>query len=215
MAITISTGTTLQIGKTYGAALSITAISNANPAVATFADASTINLNDFIELSSGWGRLDKAVVRVSQKTGNNVTLEKVNTTDTSKYAAGAGIGSARRITAFDQLSQIKSLSSSGGEPKFSDISSMDDFVDKQVPVGRTATTQSIVTYDDVTLAWYATVEAATDSLTPAALVMTFPNGSKMAGNFYWSMGKTPDVVRDEALTGKIDLTSAATLLMRY
>jgi hypothetical protein len=72
-----------------------------------------------------------------------------------------------------------------------------------------------VTYDDVTLAWYATVEAATDSLTPAALVMTFPNGSKMAGNFYWSMGKTPDVVRDEALTGKIDLTSAATLLMRY
>lgn len=208
MAITIATGTSLQVGKTYGGTLVISSISNANPAVATFADASTIIVGDYIEISSAWGRLDKKVIRVSAKSTNNVTLEGINTTDTTKYA-GSGAGSARRITAWDTLSQIKSMSPSGGDIKFADISSMDDFVDKQVPVGRGASALGLVIYDDPTLAWYATLTAASDSLTPSAMMMVFPNGSRTLANAYWSLSKTPDIAKDEAITAKLDLSFAA------
>jgi hypothetical protein len=206
--ITIATGTSLQVGKTYGGNLVISSISNANPAVATFADASTIIVGDYIEISSAWGRLDKKVVRVSAKSTNLVTLEGINTTDTTKYA-GSGAGTARRITAWDTLSQIKSMSPSGGDIKFADISSMDDFVDKQVPVGRSASALGLVIYDDPALAWYATLTAASDSLTPSAMMMVFPNGSRTVSNAYWSLSKTPDIAKDEAITAKLDLTFAA------
>lgn len=206
--ITIATGTSLQVGKTYGGNLVISSISNANPAVATFADASTIIVGDYIEISSAWGRLDKKVVRVSAKSTNQVTLEGINTTDTTKYA-GSGAGTARRITAWDTLSQIKSMSPSGGDIKFADISSMDDFVDKQVPVGRSASALGLVIYDDPTLAWYATLTAASDSLTPSAMMMVFPNGSRTVANAYWSLSKTPDIAKDEAITAKLDLSFAA------
>lgn len=209
MAITIATGTSLQVAKTYGAALVISSITNAAEAVATFVDASTININDFIEITSSWGRIDKKVVRVKAKTANAVTLEGCNTSDISKYPAGSGGGSARRITAFDTLSQIKSISPSGGEIKFADISSMDDFVDKQVPIGRSASNLALVVYFDQALTWVATVYAATDAMTPAAMVMAFPNGSKTVANAYWSMAKNPDVAKDEALTIKLDLSFAA------
>jgi hypothetical protein len=208
MSITIATGTSLQVGKTYGAALVISSITNAAEAVATFVDASTISPGDYLEISSSWGRLDKKVVRVKTKSTNAVTLENINTTDTAKYA-GSGSGSARRITAWDTLSQIKSMSPSGGDIKFADISSMDDFVDKQVPVGRSASALGLVIYDDPTLAWYATLTAASDSLTPSAMMMVFPNGSRTVANAYWSLSKTPDIAKDEAITAKLDLSFAA------
>ena len=55
------------------------------------------------------------IVRAGAVTGDAVTLEGFDSTNLSKYPAGAGIGSVRRILTWDQLSQIKNVSTSGGE----------------------------------------------------------------------------------------------------
>ena len=69
MSITLSTGATLSIAKTYSPALNIagtaiTQVSNANPAVITATN--TLSAGDYILVNSGWGLLDNRVVRVSK-----------------------------------------------------------------------------------------------------------------------------------------------------
>ena len=63
MAITLSTGVSLQVAKTYGASVNTTAVSNATTAVVTTGSAHSISVGDYVEVTSGWGLLDKRVVR--------------------------------------------------------------------------------------------------------------------------------------------------------
>lgn len=209
MAITLATGTTVSIAKTYGTAVTMSAITNASEAVATLSAGHGCVVGDYIEVASGWDLLDKRVVRVKVVATNDVTLEGVNTASTSKFPAGAGTGSIRRITAWSQLSQLKDLSASGGDQQFADITSISDRTIKQMPTVRNAVTMNIGVFDDPTLAWYADVNVASEASTPYGLLMGFPNGSKLAANTYWSLQKVPTIGKNEALTSQITLAYAA------
>ena len=209
MAITLSTGVALAIAKTYGSSVNITAITNAAEAVATLSVGHSVVVGDYLEVTSGWGLLDKRVVRVKTVTTNDVTFEGINTTDTTKYPSGTGTGSIRRITAWSALSQVKAISASGGEMQFADVTALDDVVAKQIPTIRSAVSMNVDVFDDPTLAWYTDVSAATDARAPYGLRMSFPNGSKMVANAYWSLQKVPSVNQNEAMTTQITLSYAA------
>lgn len=209
MAITLATGTAVSIAKTYGAAVSVSALTNASSAVATLAAGHGVLVGDYLELTSGWDLADKRIVRVKTVATNDVTLENLDTADTTKYPPGAGIGSVRRITAWSQLSQLKDMSASGGEQQFADITSISDRTAKQVPTIRSAVSMTLTAYDDPTLGWYVDVTKASDASTPYGLMMVFPNGSKLVANAYWSIQKVPGVTKNEALTSQISLSYAA------
>ena len=134
--ITLSTGVSLAIAKVYGSSVNMTALTNAAEAVATLAAGHACVVGDFLEVTSGWGLLDKRVVRVKTVATNDVTFEGINTADTTKYPAGTGTGTIRRITAWSALSQVKGLSVSGGDIQFANITAIDDVISKQVPTIR-------------------------------------------------------------------------------
>lgn len=210
MAITLSTGATVSVAKTYANAINITAITNASNAVATTASAHSISVGDYVEISSGWGLLDKRVVRAATgTTGSTLVLEGVDTTDTTKYPVGTGTGSVRRITVWSQLSQIKDVQASGGSQNFADVTTISDVVQRQVPTTRAAVTMTMNVFDDPTLAWYADVTAADTARTPYGLLMGFPNGSKLVANAYWSLMKVPTMANNAALESQISLSYAA------
>jgi hypothetical protein len=209
MAITISTGTSISIAKTYGVAVNMTALTNAVEAVATLGAGHGVVVGDYLELTSGWDLLNSRVVRVKTVATNDVTLEAVNTVNTVKYPSGTGTGTIRRITVWTQLSQLKDLSASGGDQQFADITSLSDKTTKQVPTVRSAVTMNIGVYDDPNLAWYGDVTTASDNSTPYGLLMVFPNGSKLAANAYWSLQKVPTIGKNEALGSSISLSYAA------
>lgn len=210
MAITLSTGVLVSIGKTYSAFINTSTVTNAANAVVTTASAHSFSVGDYIEVSSGWGLLDKRVVRcMTGTTGSTIVLEGIDTTDTTKYPAGTGTGSVRKITAWSDLSQIKSMSASGGSQNFADITSIVDTVQRQVPTTRSAISMTIDAYDDPTLAWYADVNAADNARSPYALKMSFPNGSKLCANAYWSLMRVPTMATNEALMTQISLSYAS------
>lgn len=209
MAITLSTGLTASVAKTYGTSVSMTALTNATEAVATLGAGHSVVVGDYLEVTSGWGRLDKRVVRVKTVVTNDVTFEKIDTSSTAKYPSGAGTGSIRRITAWTQLTQVKALSASGGEQQFADTTAIDDVVARQVPTIRNAVNMTMDVYDDPTLAWYADVTVADEARSPYGLLMSFPNGSKLVANAYWSLQKVPTMAQNEALMSQITLSYAA------
>jgi len=214
MSVTLSTGTQVSIASTYGTGFTITAITNANPAVATLSASHGVIVGDFIEVTSGWDLLNKKVVRVSAVATNDVTLEGINTSDTNSYPAGSGTGTGREITAWASVTQIRSVSTSGGELNFADITTIADKTQKQSPTTRSAQQIDFEFMDDPTLSWYSTAQTASDTNAITAVRIVFPNSTRLLGNGYLSLQKNPTIEVNQPLTARLGFSAVADLV-RY
>lgn len=214
MTISIATGTQLAVASTYGPAVNMSAITNASEAVATLAAGHGYAAGDFLEITSGWDLLNNRIVRVKTVATNDVTLESVNTTSTTSYPAGSGTGTVRRITAWANITQVQGLDTGGGDPNFADITTIADRTQKQVPTTRSPQTVKVTVFDDPSLAYYSTLVAAADAIAAIAFRIVFPSGSRMVGNYYCSVQKTPTVSANQPLTADINFSSLAEP-MRY
>lgn len=209
MSITLATGTQVAVASTYGTDFTISAISNANPAVATLSASHGVIVGDFIEISSGWDLLNKRVVRVSAVSTNDVTLEGINTSDTNNYPAGSGTGTGREITAWTSVTQIQSIASSGGELSFADITTITDKTAKQVPTVRSAQQLDLTFFDDPTLSWYSVAQTASDANAITAMRIIFPNSSRFLINGYLSLQKSPAINVNAPLTAQLTMSAVA------
>jgi len=209
MSVTLATGAQVAIASVYGVAKAMSVVTNAIEAVATLEAAHGVIVNDILEVTSGWGRLDKRIVRASAVATNDVTFDDIDTSSVSKYPAGQGIGSVREITTWVDISQIQNASAAGGDQQYADITFLTDVIQKQIPTIRSPVSLTLTFFDDPLLAWYPVVRAASDSSTPTAIRITFANGSKLYGNAYWSLQTIPNMESQQALTARIDLTFAA------
>lgn len=214
MSFTLATGTAVAIASAFGTGFTISAISNANPAIASLSSSHGVVVGDIIEVSSGWDLLDKRLIRVSVVAGDDVTLEGVNTLNTGRFPAGTGAGTGREVTGWTNIAQIKGMDSSGGDLSYANITTWADRVAKQIPTIRSAKELNFVVYDDPALAWYAIAEAATDLIAVTGLRFVFSNGAKLYANGYYNLDPVPDVTSQEVLTTKLGF-SAVSAPIRY
>ena len=210
MSVTLTTGSSLSIAKTYGPAIAFTTITNLQDPTITTSSAHSIAVGEYVEITSGWGRLNQRIARAKTgTTGSTLVLENINTADTSKYPPGTGGGSVRRIQTWTALSQVKDISASGGSQNFADVTDIASVVQLQVPTTRAAVSVSITVFDDPSLAWYADVVTADEAKTPYGFLITPANSKPMVANAYWSLMRVPTMATNAALETKIDLTYAA------
>src|SRR6516225_3019546 len=116
MSLTLPNGSTIFMASGYGTPVTVSALSNAAPPVATATN--TFVAGDIVEVTSGWSRFNNKVARVLAPTGTNFSYEGLDSTITSIYAPGSGGGSVRKITGWTQLQQIIQTSTSGGDQQF-------------------------------------------------------------------------------------------------
>jgi hypothetical protein len=161
MSAILPNGSILEIAATFSAAKAVTAITNANPAVATAA-AHGLADGDVIVVASGWTRLNDKVARVADSDTGTFELEGINTTNTVVYTAGAGTGSVRSVSGWAQISQITGNTSSGGEQQFTTFGFLEESDDRQLPTTKSPISMSITVADDPDLPYVAVVEAADD-----------------------------------------------------
>lgn len=209
MAITLATGTQVAIASTYGTGFTISAITNANPAVATLSAAHGVVVGDSIEITSGWDLLTGRVVRVSAVATNDVTLEGINTSSTTNYPAGTGAGTGREITAWTNITQVQGVDTSGGDINFADITTLTDTTQKQVPTTRSPQQINFTVFDDPSLAWFSVAQTASDSKVLTALRIVFANSSRMLANGYFSVQKTPNISVNAPLTAVLGFSAAS------
>ncbi len=209
MAITRATGTLVAIASTYGTAVTMTAITNAAEAVATLGAGHGVVVGDYLEVTSGWDLLSARIVRAKTVATNDVTFEAINTVDVGRYPAGTGVGTIRRITGWTNISQItRDFSVSGGGQNYANITTLVDAIEKQIPTTRSPVEVVLPVYDDPALPWYSVVNAASDSAAATALRMSFPGGSKLVANAYWSLQNVP-TIEDSTLRSQVALSFAA------
>lgn len=207
MSITLAVGTTASIAKTYAAAKSISAISNASPAVATLEASHNVLVGDILHITSGWDLLNNRLVRVSAVATNDVTLEDIDTSDTDLYPVGSGTGSAREVTEWQEITQItRAINVSGGETTYADVSTLKNRQDQRIPVSRTPIDVQLPVYDDPTLGWYAVVQDA-DAIETGGR-FTYPNGRKTYFAAFWTVGEVA-TIEDSTLRNRVDVSFAS------
>lgn len=113
-------GSRVYYSATFASAKNITAVTNANPAVATstahgYAD------NDIVLLDSGWEDADDTLWKVDQQDANTFQLLGLNSTSTTFFPAGSGTGTAQLVSSWVEVPQVLNITSSGGDPKFGTI----------------------------------------------------------------------------------------------
>lgn len=206
MAISLPNGAIVAIASGYGAAKTMSALTNANPGVATLEASHGISTGDFIEVTSGWSRLTEKVVRAGTVSVNDVPLEGYDTSSTSIYPSGGGTGTVREITGWTQLSQVLSSSSSGGEQQFLEYQLLEADAQKRIPTFKSAAGLTFSIADDPTLAGYILASTANDDRLARAVKITLPSGAIILYNAYISLNKTPSLTVNEIMAVEVTLS---------
>lgn len=214
MSVSLPNGALVAIASGYGASKTMSAVTNANPGVATFASGHGFASADIVEITSGWSRLTEKVVKLGTVSGDTAPLVGIDTSLTSIYPSGGGAGSARSITGWTQLSQILTSSSSGGEQQFLEYQFLESDAQKKIPTFKSASGLTFSIADDATQAGYILAAAANDDRLPRAVSITLPSGSVIYYNAYISMNKTPSLSVNELMAVEVTLSLLAEVV-RY
>jgi len=200
MAVKLPNGVILSLATAYGASRTVTAVTNANPAVATTSAAHGITNGTFVEVVSGWNEINNSIVRVSGASGSVLAYEGVNATNTALYPAGSGGGSIRDITTWTQIQQIVGATTSGGEMQFTTFSFLEQNFESQLPTQASAQSIAIEIADDPALAGYIALRNASRSRALTAMRAALPDGSVILYNGYVSLNETPTFNKGEIMT---------------
>lgn len=173
----VPTGTTFFIASAYAASKTVTVVTNASEAVVTSA-AHGYNNGDIVEITSGWGRLNLRNFRIKSVATDTFVLEGADTTSTSLFPAGSGIGSVRKVSTFTQITGVMNPQSSGGDPKTVTYKFVESDVEYSINDGFSATNYTMeLDADSIGGAGYTALKALTDVQTYTCLKMVTRSGS--------------------------------------
>lgn len=183
---------------TLGTAKSVTALTNANPAVAT-ATAHGFVDGDEVLYTGGWGDITEMVFKADQLTADTVGLVDLDTTDTQFYPAGSGTGTLRKISTWVEIPQVLTISSDGGDTRFTDIPLISRRQDIRVPTGFNSASLNL------TMAWdpadvnFKAMLAVSRTIKPAAIKIVAGGGAAIYGYGYLNVRETPSFNRNQVL----------------
>jgi hypothetical protein len=190
-------GTQYSFSTTLGAAIPVTAITNADPAVAT-ASAPPVD-GSIVVIKSGWSALNDTVARTSGAAATTFDLEGVDTPSVSRYPAGEGAGSVQVATDFVGLSQVQTIAMSGGDQQFYQYQYVEDKNGRQhqKPTFKNAMTLTFTLDYDPALPWYADLITADQAGALVALKAVLPSGDTLLYLGYPSFNKVPTSTKNE------------------
>ena len=170
-------GTISSVATGFGASVPATAITNAPEAVVT-ATAHGFANGDIVEMTSGWARLQKRAFRIKAVSTNNFTLEQADTSNANLFPPGAGVGSARKVSTWVQLSATMNHSSSGGEARRVTYKFIESDVEFNINDGFSAVDRTFdMDADAITTPGYQALRTLTDVQTDTIMRKTAKSGA--------------------------------------
>ncbi len=174
----VPTGTIFSLATAFATAQPVTIVSNASVAVVTVTGHGFSNGDAVRFTTSGWGRLANRVFEIAGVTANTFTIP-LDTSDTSVFPAGSGVGTVQKISTWVQMTKVMNPSSSGGEAKQVEYKYVDSDVSFSINDGFSATSYTLELDDDTSTAGYVAAKALTDVQTDTVLKMLLRSGSRV------------------------------------
>lgn len=169
----VPTGTVFSIASAFASSLPFTSATNAAETVLSLASTTGLAVNDIVEVTSGWGRLNLRIFRIKALvTNTSITLELADTSSTSFFPSPGtnAAGSVRKVNTWTDISQVTAVSSSGGDPITVDYRYLESDVRYSINDGFNASSYSVtLDADAIGTAGYTALKSLTDVQTNTIL----------------------------------------------
>ena len=175
----LSNGTQVFVEGTRGTPINVTKISNAAKPVLTVASTSDLAKGDYLLFTSSTSTLlaDKQV-RVTQVSGTSVTVEGIDTTDTTKFPAGL-TGQVVKINSWIEVPCVQDVSTDGGEQQFVSFQCLSDEREQQIPTYKSAVTNTFTFAHEYTNPVYPVLRKYDESGQVVAIRLFVPRAQEM------------------------------------
>lgn len=190
IALFFAEGSSQQFSQTFAAAKTITALSNAYPAVATAA-AHGYTTGDEILITSGWEDVTDSVYKITVIDASSFSIGGLDTTNTGYFPAGTGTGTAIKVTGWTVIPQILTISGSGGDARFTDVQLLARRNSIKIPTGFNAVTVAMTLAHDPNQSAYITMLNISRNLSRVAFKQVVSGGAITYGYGYMSVSELP------------------------
>lgn len=192
MALFFPEGSSQQFTQTFAAARNVTAITNANPAVATSV-AHGYTTGDEILLTSGFEDATDSVYLITVLTVDTFAIRGLDTSNTGFFPVGSGAGTAQKLSAFVAIPQVLTISGSGGDARFTDVQLLSKRNAIRVPTGFNATSITLSLAHDPSLPAYITMLGISRNLSKVAFKQVISGGAVTYGFGFLSVSEMPQL----------------------
>lgn len=213
MSVSLPNGVIFSLGTTLESPKTVTAISNANPAVVSSTSHGYAN-GDIILLNTGWQKLNDRLFRVASQAAGTFELAGQDTTSIVLYPTGTSAGTAKKVSVWTQITQVLECTTSGGEMQFATYSFLENDFESQIPTQHSAQSLTMSIADDPTLAGYAALKKAAAERAAVPLRAQMPNGSVLFYYGYISFNETPSMTKNNVMACQATF-SLMSLPVRY
>lgn len=190
MAYGFPEGSSQQFSQTFASAKTITAITNANPAVATSV-AHGFTTGDEILVTSGWEDATDSVFKITVLTADTFSVLGLDSSNTGFFPVGTGAGTAQKISGWTAIPQVLTISASGGDARFTDVNLLSKRNGIKIPTGFNATSVTLSLAHDANQAGYITMLGISRNLSKVAFKQVISGGSVTYGYGYMSVSEFP------------------------
>ena len=191
MSLYFAEGSSQQFSQTFAAAVAISGISNANPAVATTGVAHGYATGDEILLTSSYEDATDSVYKVTVLTATTFSLQGLDTSNTGFFPVGTGAGTAQKVSAWTVIPQILTIGGSGGDARFTDVQLLSKRNGIKVPTGFNAISITMSLAHDAAQPAYITMLGISRNLSKVAFKQVVSGGSITYGYGYLSVSEMP------------------------
>jgi Phage tail protein. len=169
-------GTRFAVAPLAALSVAISAITNAAPPVATTANPPAEGA--IVVVNSNWPGLQEVPVRAGTATANTFELENYDTTNLGLFPVGEGGGAFRATESFVSLSQVRDVTTEGGDQNYFEWQYVEDQTNRQrrKPTYKSAMGYNIVMDEDSDLPWFNALKEMDRRGEPVVLRETTPKG---------------------------------------
>ena len=202
-------GSKFYYSTTFASAKTITALSNAVPAVAS-STAHGFTDGDELLIGSGWDDVNDSVYKADQLTADTFSLVDLDTTDTDFFPIGTGIGTAKKISGWTEIPQILTIDNAGGGPKFGVVAPLARRNAINVPIGFEPESLTLTLGHDPANATYKAMLGIGRVRTKCAFKQVVPGGLITYGYGYMITSPRANMAAGQANTVKCALSILGT-----
>ena len=205
MSVQVWSNVGIAVQSALSSAQTISGITKANPAVATYVGADPANGDFIVVTATGMSQVDGRIFRVANVNAGGNTLE-LEGCDSSAFDTFS-TGSFKIITFGTSLSVVSGVSASGGDFQFIDTTTIHDTVQKQIPGNASPTTFSLDCQWQPDDAGLVALKSASDAKALRAVLITFANGYKYLVTGYIGCTLSPGGQAQGVVTTPVVITA--------
>ena len=145
----------------------------------------------------------------------NFNAEGIDTTSTTTYPSGFGVGTASKVTSFTSISQVTDVQTAGGEQQFYQWVYLEDGRQRQRPTFKNARSMTLVMDYDPSLAWHSVLLAADLAGTVYVMKALLPSGAVIYYSVYVGFDGEPSFTINENQKTTLSVSLACPVSTRY